>query len=79
MFALFAASLLAVSAQASAACRCFPGDACWPSENVWTQFNQSIDGRLVKTVPLGTPCHAPNYDAAKCTILRDGWTVPEEQ
>ncbi|KAJ5329600.1 hypothetical protein N7452_009990, partial [Penicillium brevicompactum] len=78
MFALFLASLLAVSAQASTACRCFPGDTCWPAENVWTKFNQTIDGRLVKTVPLGTPCHAPNYDAAKCTILRDGWTVPEE-
>ncbi|CAG7952169.1 unnamed protein product [Penicillium olsonii] len=78
MFALFVASLLAVSAQASTACRCFPGDACWPSVDVWTQFNETIDGRLIKTVPLGTPCHAPNYDAEKCTTLRDGWTVPEE-
>jgi hypothetical protein len=78
MFALLLASLLAV-AQASTTCRCFPGDACWPSEDVWTKFNQTIDGRLVKTIPLGTPCHAPNYNAEECTALRDAWTVPEEQ
>jgi hypothetical protein len=79
MLSFLLTSLLAASAQASSACRCFPGDACWPAEDVWTKFNQSIDGRLVKTVPLGQPCHAPNYDAAECATLREGWTVPEEQ
>ena len=78
MFA-FLLALLAVSTQASTTCRCFPGDACWPSANVWTEFNQTIDGQLVKTIPLGTPCHAPNYNAAECATLRDAWTVPEEQ
>ncbi|KAJ5120746.1 uncharacterized protein N7515_010134 [Penicillium bovifimosum] len=77
MFALLT-SLLVVAAQASTSCRCFPGDDCWPSEAVWTKFNESIGGQLVKTVPLATPCHEPNYDAAQCTILRDGWEKPEE-
>ncbi|OQD91127.1 hypothetical protein PENANT_c001G02085 [Penicillium antarcticum] len=78
MLSFLLTSLLAVSAGASSACRCFPGDACWPAEDVWTKFNQSIDGRLVKTVPLGQPCHAPDYDEAQCATLREGWTVPEE-
>ncbi|KAJ5222031.1 CAZyme family AA7 [Penicillium citrinum] len=77
--ACFLASLWAALVQASSsACRCFPGDSCWPSVDVWTQFNQSVDGRLVKTVPLGTPCHSPNYDAKKCSKLKQGWQLPEE-
>jgi len=78
--ACFIASLWAASVQAlSSACRCFPGDSCWPYVDVWTQFNQSVDGRLVKTVPLGTPCHDPNYDAKECSKLKQGWQLPEEQ
>ncbi|KAK2757986.1 hypothetical protein FQN54_004392 [Arachnomyces sp. PD_36] len=76
--ACFLTSLLALSAQSlSDACRCFPGDACWPSDDVWSQFNQTIDGRLVKTVPLGSPCHSPNYDAEECDRLREEWQIPE--
>lgn len=60
-------------------CRCFPGDACWPSTSTWDAFNQSVDGRLVKTVPLATPCHIPNYDEKECEILKDGWLLPDEQ
>jgi hypothetical protein len=33
----------------------------------------------VKTVPLGVPCHAPNYNAETCEVLKDGWLLPEEQ
>ncbi|KAJ5355018.1 FAD linked oxidase N-terminal [Penicillium cataractarum] len=75
-----AASLLAASSQAAAstACRCFPGDACWPSQAVWSQFNQSIDGRLIKNIPLGAPCHTPNYNADTCATLKAGWLLPEE-
>ena len=60
-------------------CRCFPGDACWPSTGIWDQFNQTIDGRLIATVPLATPCHAPNYDAVVCNALREEWEDPEVQ
>lgn len=75
------ASLLAALSQASPSpsCRCFPGDSCWPSDREWSQFNKTIDGRLVKTVPLGAPCHAPSYNAETCAVLKDGWLLPEEQ
>ncbi|KAJ5197099.1 hypothetical protein N7449_007578 [Penicillium cf. viridicatum] len=78
--ASFIVSLLAVLPQASASetCHCFPGDSCWPTESEWAQFNNTIEGRLVQTVPLGTPCHSPNYNAATCAVLKDGWLLPEE-
>lgn len=47
-------------------CRCQPGQACWPSEANWAALNASIDGNLVKVQPLGTPCHVPSYDGARC-------------
>lgn len=65
--------------QHNSSCRCFPGDACWPCSNVWSKLNATIDGRLIATVPLGRPCHAPYYDANECAILRAGWQLPEEQ
>ncbi|KAF9891408.1 hypothetical protein FE257_004264 [Aspergillus nanangensis] len=71
--------LLALSTvNASRDCRCFPGDACWPTHEVWSAFNKTIDGRLVATVPLGAPCHAPTYDEAECASLRQSWTLPEQ-
>jgi hypothetical protein len=74
------ASLLVVSSvKADSNCRCFPGDSCWPSQDVWAKFNETIDGRLVATVPLGTPCHDPTYNEAECKKLREQWTLPELQ
>ncbi|KAL4926603.1 FAD-dependent oxidoreductase [Aspergillus undulatus] len=70
--------LLAVAGEnGDASCRALPGDACWPSRGVWSAFNQSIDGRLVATVPLGKPCHGDAYDAEVCDTLRTEWTVPD--
>ncbi|PYH85196.1 FAD-binding domain-containing protein [Aspergillus uvarum CBS 121591] len=87
--ATFWTSLLALTAAATASprgprstnnstsCRCFPGDACWPSISEWAKLNQTVDGRLIKTIPLGKPCHAPDYDAAVCDALKEEWTDPE--
>ncbi|KAL4898678.1 hypothetical protein BDV59DRAFT_167331 [Aspergillus ambiguus] len=78
-FSTLTTGLLALSAiGASSDCRCFPGDVCWPSSEVWSRFNETLDGRLIATVPLGTPCHTPNYDASVCETLREGWTLPQE-
>ncbi|KAL2216000.1 hypothetical protein M432DRAFT_123522 [Thermoascus aurantiacus ATCC 26904] len=70
-------ALLAGAASASG-CRCLPGDPCWPSPDAWSKFNQTIDGRLIKTVPLGSPCHIPEYNAAECETIREGWQWPQE-
>ncbi|KAJ5375636.1 FAD-binding type 2 [Penicillium concentricum] len=72
------ASLVALAVPAIASdCHCLPGDSCWPAPSAWTSLNHTVGGRLVATVPIGTPCHAPNYDAAACSALKADWNKPE--
>ncbi|EHK98560.1 putative 6-hydroxy-D-nicotine oxidase [Glarea lozoyensis 74030] len=58
-------------------CYCFPGDACWPSESTWAALNTTTSGRLIATTPIGSPCHAPNYDEAACAAIQSAWTGPQ--
>ncbi|OJI82813.1 hypothetical protein ASPTUDRAFT_191301 [Aspergillus tubingensis CBS 134.48] len=75
----FAATVaaLASKAVASSDCHCLPGDSCWPSTSSWDSLNSTVGGRLVATVPIGTPCHDPNYNGAECTNLQDNWYYPQ--
>ncbi|EDU47083.1 GlcD FAD FMN-containing dehydrogenase [Pyrenophora tritici-repentis] len=57
-------------------CRCFPGDACWPSDEQWSDLNKTVSGRLIKTVPLGYLCHGLEYDEAECKALASVWKKP---
>lgn len=70
-------SLLALATGSSAAakesCKCFPGDSCWPSDAEWSRLNSTVGGRLVATVPLGSPCHDPTYNAEECKNLQSEW------
>ncbi|KAJ7258500.1 hypothetical protein C8J57DRAFT_1451069 [Mycena rebaudengoi] len=50
----------------SRTCKNIPTDAGWPSAAEWRTFNASIDGRLIRTIPIGTPCHFPTYDESRC-------------
>ncbi|CAF3524157.1 unnamed protein product [Fusarium graminearum] len=70
---------LALIARTSAApnCRCMPSDACWPSNNAWASLNKTVDGTLIKTVPIGSPCHDPTYDADACAALQSAWMLPQ--
>ncbi|KUI56033.1 ER membrane protein complex subunit 1 [Cytospora mali] len=58
-----------------AGCKCFPGDACWPSQAEWSTLNTTVGGRLIATVPLGSPCHDPYYDEDECAYLQDQWLL----
>ena len=60
-------------------CKCMPGDACWPSTEEWTALNSSLGGKLVATVPIGSPCHDPTYVEAECLSLQQQWFMPEVQ
>ena len=60
-------------------CRKLPQDKDWPSQQVWKVLNATVGGRLIATTPLASPCHDPNYDAAKCDALRAGWVYPQTQ
>ncbi|KAK7961132.1 FAD binding domain-containing protein [Apiospora saccharicola] len=59
--------------QAASRCKCFPGDACWPSAADWSGLNATVGGRLIKTVPLGAPCHDPGYSQKVCKNLQSQW------
>ena len=60
-------------------CKCMPGDACWPSTEDWSALNRSLGGRLVATVPIGSPCHDPTYVEAECLALKNQWFRPDVQ
>ncbi|KAM7203608.1 6-hydroxy-D-nicotine oxidase [Naviculisporaceae sp. PSN 640] len=56
-------------------CKCYPGDACWPSQKEWNKLNSIVSGNLAVIVPPEAACHnsftgllgtIPTYDAAKC-------------
>lgn len=71
--------LALVGASQASKCRCLPGDACWPSTAVWNSLNSTVGGQLIATVPIGSPCHDPNYDADVCAELQDEWSLPQLQ
>ncbi|KAG7096002.1 hypothetical protein E1B28_006684 [Marasmius oreades] len=74
---LVVAFLPFVVSLSSSRCRLLPTDDIWPATREWDSFNHSIDGRLIKTVPIGSPCHDHNFDQAKCDVVRDSWSSPE--
>ncbi|EGX93039.1 isoamyl alcohol oxidase, putative [Cordyceps militaris CM01] len=61
----------------AAHCRNIPGDAAWPPAQAWSRLNSTVNGGLMATVPLGSVCHDPDYDAAKCRALADGWGLAQ--
>ena len=74
---LFWATLLKATAEVKDdKCLCLPGDACWPTQNEWAALNSTVSGKLVATVPIGSPCHDPTYDATACANLQAQWTNP---
>ncbi|KAJ4196951.1 hypothetical protein NW767_009194 [Fusarium falciforme] len=70
---LLASGCSATASSYKASCKCFPGDSCWPSQREWARLNSTVGGRLIATVPLGTPCHDPRYNAEECAHLQDEW------
>ncbi|KDN71861.1 putative FAD binding domain-containing protein, partial [Colletotrichum sublineola] len=58
-------------------CKYLPGDAGWPSADAWARLNETVGGRLIATVPLGSPCHGAAYNATECARLQDAWLFSE--
>ncbi|KAM7201741.1 FAD-binding domain containing protein [Naviculisporaceae sp. PSN 640] len=60
-------------------CKVFPGEALWPSQQIWNIFNTTTGGALIKTVPLAAPCHnnwPQVYDNATCQAITQNWSDP---
>ncbi|KAJ3516251.1 hypothetical protein NLJ89_g1240 [Agrocybe chaxingu] len=56
-------------------CKCYPGDACYPSAKKWQRFNSTVDGNLFVAFPPAAPCYpsvagTPTFDAAKCADVQ---------
>ncbi|OQD83757.1 hypothetical protein PENANT_c015G00574 [Penicillium antarcticum] len=74
------ASGLSVPSSSTSRCRCMPQDTCWPSDHEWDKFNKNIDGKLIATNPIASPCHIDSfarYNETKCASLRSDWGLPE--
>jgi hypothetical protein len=59
-------------------CKCYPGDACWPTEDKWDALNKTVGGALVKVIPPAAPCYnefegIPTYNEAKCNEVTTNW------
>ncbi|KAK5997073.1 FAD-linked oxidoreductase ZEB1 [Cladobotryum mycophilum] len=67
----------ATTTKQTSQCRALPGTAEWPSSSAWVQLNSTVHGRLIATVPIGTPCHDPNYNQAACEALQQQWNLPQ--
>ena len=60
-------------------CKVMPSDGDWPSLDVWNAFNASVDGRLIKTIPVAAPCHTPSFNKDECTEVQDNWGIADFQ
>ncbi|KAI1431256.1 FAD-binding domain-containing protein [Xylaria sp. CBS 124048] len=76
-------SLMSLStASEDVSCRAIPGDEAWPSVAEWNALNETVDGQLIATVPIGAPCHnsyngVSTFDEEACAALKNVWFLPE--
>ncbi|OAA56221.1 FAD-binding, type 2 [Niveomyces insectorum RCEF 264] len=74
---LSAASLSQRNAnQTEPACRAVPGEISWPSTDLWTALNRTVEGRLLKPPPPAAVCHPsqPTYSKEACVDVTANWT-----
>jgi hypothetical protein len=67
------------SPPSASGCKTFPGDKAWPLQPDWDAFNKTVGGRLIATVPLGTPCHGSAFNNATCESLKSQWQTEQIQ
>lgn len=77
--AVLGATSLTRAVPLTSSCYCLPQDDCWPSLTQWDDFNATVNGRLIATVPVASVCHEPTYDEAACGALRANWSEPDVQ
>ncbi|KAL2168717.1 hypothetical protein VTG60DRAFT_6888 [Thermothelomyces hinnuleus] len=64
------------------ACKCYPGDNCWPNKGQWQKLNNTVGGNLRVNIPPGAPCYntfqgllgdVQTYNAAECQEVTENW------
>jgi FAD/FMN-containing dehydrogenase len=66
-----AASAPAARTEPSPACRCTPGDPCWPTRAEWQAFGAKLHGRLEQPQSPLAPCRTDASGAACAAALKD--------
>ena len=80
---LLSFAVIVVTAQSSR-CKPIPGDEQWPAEASWGALNETLGGRLIATIPVGSVCHSGgdfdgHYNVTECVILRSVWNYAQAQ
>ncbi|KAL2268984.1 hypothetical protein VTJ83DRAFT_3830 [Remersonia thermophila] len=64
------------------ACKCHPGDPCWPDSAKWRRFNNTVNGNLQVHIPPGAACYntfegpfgvVNTYNEAECQTVTANW------
>lgn len=53
--------------------RCTNSDACWPTPEIWNQFNTTLGGKLIRSFPSAAVCHRPRYNPNQCAVAKRSW------
>ncbi|TLD10902.1 hypothetical protein PgNI_06557 [Pyricularia grisea] len=64
-----------------ASCKPIPGDSAWPSQTTWNTLNETLNGRLIASIPQAAICHPGGYsilaqNATACESLTKTWDSP---
>jgi FAD/FMN-containing dehydrogenase len=73
VFLVLGASSQALSSLSE--CKCVPNQPCWPPDSVFEALNNTVSGRLLRSVPPAAVCYPeqPTYDAKLCTMVLSQW------
>ncbi|KAI8898797.1 hypothetical protein BC833DRAFT_564654 [Globomyces pollinis-pini] len=59
------------------ASNCFcHSENCWPNNQLWENFNSSVNGRILDIIPMNSVCRLDNYDAKACSEVKSNFTNP---
>jgi hypothetical protein len=70
------------------ACKCYPGDYCWPNKGQFQKLNNTVGGNLQVHIPPGAPCYnkfdgplgeVNTYNAAECQKVTSNWNDEQFQ
>lgn len=73
---------------ANYACKCHPGDPCWPSTLQWNSLNATVGGNLQVSIPPAASCYntfqgllgnISTYNAAQCGDVQANYTSEQWQ
>jgi hypothetical protein len=64
-----------MSARQAKKCKTYPTDPEWPSLQQWQDFNTTLEGALIKTVPEASPCYSNGSadNSSECQSLSSTW------